>query len=118
MNGAILGMTRAQVERRYDEIVDFADISAFIDQPIKYYSSGMLVRLAFSIATAVEPEILLVDEVLSVGDLAFQKKARKRMMEMMNQARLRLRQFDARPSADTLRRVLSTWCSFRHHCGR
>jgi lipopolysaccharide transport system ATP-binding protein len=74
MNGAILGMTHAQVERRYDEIVDFADIGAFIDQPIKYYSSGMLMRLAFAVQACVYPDVFVIDEVLAVGDAAFQRK--------------------------------------------
>jgi lipopolysaccharide transport system ATP-binding protein len=74
LNGAILGMTRIEINRKFEEIVDFAEIEKFIDTPVKYYSSGMYVRLAFSVAAHLEPEILLVDEVLSVGDAAFQKK--------------------------------------------
>lgn len=79
LNGAILGMKRAEVERKFDKIVAFSEIEKFIDTPVKYYSSGMRVRLAFSVAAHLEPEILLIDEVLSVGDAAFQKKCLGRM---------------------------------------
>ena len=79
LNGAILGMKRAEIEERFDEIVAFSEIKKFIDTPVKHYSSGMYVRLAFSVAAHLEPEILLVDEVLSVGDAAFQKKCLGRM---------------------------------------
>ena len=68
---------------RYEEIVEFSELGGFIETPIRNYSSGMLARLAFSIATVVKPEILIVDEILSVGDAAFQEKSRKRMMELM-----------------------------------
>lgn len=74
LNGAILGMTRAEIKRKFDEIVDFAEIEKFIDTPVKHYSSGMYMRLAFAVAAHLEPEILLVDEVLAVGDASFQKK--------------------------------------------
>lgn len=74
LNGAILGMTRAEVRRKFDEIVAFAEVDQFIDTPVKRYSSGMYVRLAFAVAAHLEPEILIVDEVLAVGDAAFQKK--------------------------------------------
>lgn len=79
LNGAILGMKKAEIERKFDEIVAFAEIEKFIDTPAKHYSSGMYVRLAFAVAAHVEPEILIVDEVLAVGDLAFQKKCLGRM---------------------------------------
>lgn len=79
MNGAILGMSKRDIARQFDEIVAFAEIENFIDTPVKYYSSGMYVRLAFSVAAHLEPEILLVDEVLAVGDVAFQKKCLGRM---------------------------------------
>ena len=79
MNGAILGMSKRDIARQFDEIVAFAEIEKFIDTPVKYYSSGMYVRLAFSVAAHLEPEILLVDEVLAVGDVAFQKKCLGRM---------------------------------------
>ncbi len=74
LNGAILGMTRAEIGRKFDEIVEFSEISEFLDTPVKRYSTGMYVRLAFAVAAHLEPEILLVDEVLSVGDVAFQRK--------------------------------------------
>ncbi len=74
LNGAILGMKKAEIERKFDEIVAFAEVEKFIDTPVKHYSSGMYLRLAFSVAAHLEPEILLVDEVLAVGDAVFQKK--------------------------------------------
>lgn len=79
LNGAILGMTRAEIEHKFDEIVDFAEVEKFIDTPVKHYSSGMGVRLGFAVAAHLEPEILLVDEVLAVGDAAFQKKCLGKM---------------------------------------
>jgi ABC-type multidrug transport system ATPase subunit len=84
VNGMVLGMNRAQIDRKFDEIVDFAEVLPFIDTPVKFYSSGMQLRLGFSVAVAAEPEILLVDEVLAVGDLAFQLKCFKRMGEIIN----------------------------------
>src|SRR6202023_706758 len=74
LNGAILGMTRVEIKKKFDEIVAFAEIEKFLDTPVKRYSSGMYVRLAFAVAAHLEPEILIVDEVLSVGDAEFQKK--------------------------------------------
>jgi len=82
LNGAILGMKRKEISRKFDEIVAFAEISKFIDTPVKFYSSGMYVRLAFSVAAHLEPEILIVDEVLAVGDMAFQQKCIQKMREM------------------------------------
>jgi lipopolysaccharide transport system ATP-binding protein len=82
LNGAILGMTRAEVRRKLDEIVSFAEIEKFIDTPVKRYSSGMHVRLGFAVAAHLEPEILIVDEVLSVGDYAFQRKCLGKMEEV------------------------------------
>src|SRR2546421_7694958 len=79
LNGAILGMKRAEINRKFDEMVAFAEIEKFIDTPVKRYSSGMYVRLAFAVAAHLEPEILLVDEVLAVGDAAFQKKCLGKM---------------------------------------
>jgi len=83
LNGAILGMSRREIEKKFDEIVDFAEMAEFIDTPVKRYSSGMQVKLAFAVATSVESEILIVDEVLAVGDLAFQRKCFDRMEEMI-----------------------------------
>jgi len=85
LNGAILGMSRQEIDRKFDEIVDFAEMDAFIDTPVKRYSSGMQVKLAFSVATSIESEILIVDEVLAVGDLAFQRKCFDRMEELIHQ---------------------------------
>jgi lipopolysaccharide transport system ATP-binding protein len=87
LNGAILGMRRAEIERKFDEIVAFAEIEKFIDTPVKFYSSGMYVRLAFAVAAHLEPEILLVDEVLAVGDAAFQKKCLGKMGDVARQGR-------------------------------
>jgi lipopolysaccharide transport system ATP-binding protein len=87
LNGTILGMTKAEIDQKFDEIVDFSGIKKFIDTPVKFYSSGMGVRLAFSVAAHLEPEILLIDEVLSVGDAAFQKKSLGKMEEVSQQGR-------------------------------
>ena len=82
LNGAILGMRKAEITRRFDEIVAFAEIEKFLDTPVKHYSSGMFVRLAFAVAAHLDPEILIVDEVLAVGDLSFQKKCLGKMGEV------------------------------------
>lgn len=87
LNGTILGMTRSEVDRKFDEIIDFSGVEKFIDTPVKRYSSGMQVRLAFSVAAHLEPEILLIDEVLAVGDAAFQKKCLKKMQNVGQQGR-------------------------------
>lgn len=84
LNGAILGYSETFLKKKCDEIIDFSEIEHFIDTPLRNYSSGMIARLAFSIATVVEPEILIVDEVLSVGDTAFQEKSYKRMINLMS----------------------------------
>ena len=84
LNGAILGYSKEFLESKYDEIVAFSELGEFIDVPIRNYSSGMLMRLAFSIATVVNPQILIVDEILAVGDANFQEKSRKRMLELMS----------------------------------
>ncbi|OGK62528.1 hypothetical protein A2334_05840 [Candidatus Roizmanbacteria bacterium RIFOXYB2_FULL_38_10] len=81
LNGSILGIRKKQMDRLYDEIVAFSELKEFMDQPIKYYSSGMYTRLAFSVAVAETPDILLVDEILAVGDIKFQQKCLKRMEE-------------------------------------
>lgn len=83
LNGAILGYSKKYLETKYNDIIEFSGLEDFIDVPIKNYSSGMLMRLAFSVATVVNPEILIVDEILAVGDEPFQKKSHRRMMEMM-----------------------------------
>jgi len=83
LNGAILGYSREFIAEKYDEIVSFSELGDFMDVPIRNYSSGMLMRLGFSIATVVEPEILIVDEILAVGDSEFQKKSKARMFELM-----------------------------------
>src|SRR3954463_3766655 len=82
LSAAIMGMSRADVQKRFDGIVEFADLARFLETPVKRYSSGMYMRLAFSVAAHLEPEILLVDEVLAVGDAAFQKKCLGRMEEL------------------------------------
>lgn len=83
LNGAILGYSEKFLHDKFNEIVDFSEIGSFIDVPLRNYSSGMIARLAFSIASMVDPEILIVDEILSVGDAAFQAKSHARMMELM-----------------------------------
>ncbi len=87
LNGAILGMKRAEIDRKFDEIVAFAGVERFIDTPVKHYSSGMYLRLAFAVAAHLEPEILVVDEVLAVGDAAFQKKCLGKMGEVAREGR-------------------------------
>src|SRR3981081_4096175 len=83
LNGAILGMSRAEIRQKFDEIVAFAEIDQFLDTPVKRYSSGMYVRLAFAVAAHLDPEILLVDEVLAVGDIEFQKKCLGKMEDVV-----------------------------------
>jgi lipopolysaccharide transport system ATP-binding protein len=85
LNGAILGMRAAEIRKKFDEIVDFAEVEKFLDTPVKHFSSGMYVRLAFSVAAHLEPEILVVDEVLAVGDAEFQKKCLGKMGEVSRQ---------------------------------
>lgn len=83
LNGAILGYSEEFLKERFDDILEFSELGNFINMPLKTYSSGMMMRLAFSVATIVEPEILIVDEILAVGDEAFQRKSRAKMMELM-----------------------------------
>ena len=87
LNGAILGMKKAEIDRRFDEIVAFAEVEKFVDTPLKHYSTGMSMRLAFAVAAHLEPEILLVDEVLAVGDAAFQKKCMGKMGDVAKEGR-------------------------------
>src|SRR5713226_6974994 len=87
LNGAILGMSRAEIRRKFDEIIAFAEVERFLDTPVKRYSSGMSVRLAFAVAAHLEPEILLVDEVLAVGDASFQRKSLAKMGEVASEGR-------------------------------
>lgn len=83
LNGAIMGYSKPFIESKFDEIVEFSELRDFLDVPVQNFSSGMIARLAFSIATVVDPEILIVDEILSVGDMAFQDKSLKKMLEMI-----------------------------------
>src|ERR1700755_1561027 len=87
LNGAILGMSRAEIKSKFDEIVDFAEVEKFLDTPVKRYSSGMYMRLALAVAAHLEPEILIVDEVLAVGDAAFQKKCLGQMGKVSKSGR-------------------------------
>ncbi|MBX3094048.1 MAG: ABC transporter ATP-binding protein [Cryobacterium sp.] len=87
LNGSILGMSRREIEMKFDEIVDFSGVREFIDQPVKNYSSGMYVRLGFSVAIHVDPDILLVDEVLAVGDESFQAKCAEKFVELRKAGR-------------------------------
>ena len=86
--GYLQGETPRSIAGKLDDIAEFSELGSFLDMPVRHYSAGMVVRLAFAIATAIEPEVLLVDEVLAVGDLAFQAKARRRMQEMMKRAEI------------------------------
>ncbi len=83
LNGAVMGYSKDLIDNKFDEIVEFSELKEFLDVPVQNYSSGMIARLAFSIATIVDPEILIVDEILSVGDIAFQSKSENKMMEMI-----------------------------------
>jgi lipopolysaccharide transport system ATP-binding protein len=87
LNGAILGMTKKEIDRKFDEIVAFAEVERFVDTPVKHYSSGMYLRLAFAVAAHLEPEILLIDEVLAVGDITFQRKCLGKMSDVAQQGR-------------------------------
>lgn len=83
LNGAILGYSKNFIEQKFNEIVEFSELQDFLDVPVRNFSSGMVARLAFSIATIVDPEILIVDEILSVGDIAFQQKSEAKMLSMI-----------------------------------
>ena len=84
LNGAVMGYDKKFIDEKFQEIVDFSELHEFLDVPVKNFSSGMVARLAFSVATVVEPEILIVDEILSVGDIAFQTKSERKMLNMIN----------------------------------
>ena len=84
LNGAILGYSKEFIDEKFDEIVEFSELNEFLDVPVKNFSSGMVAKLAFSISTVVEPEVLIVDEILSVGDIKFQEKSKNKMMSMIN----------------------------------
>lgn len=84
LNGAVMGYSKSFIDSKFNEIVSFSELNEFLDVPIQNFSSGMIARLAFSIATIVDPEILIVDEILSVGDMAFQKKSEEKMLSMIN----------------------------------
>lgn len=88
LNAAFLGISRREIESKMDEIIDFSELGEFIDQPMRFYSSGMKSRLGFSVAAVLDPEILILDEVLSVGDRAFQQKSRNRLQSMMDRSRV------------------------------
>lgn len=105
MNGAVLGLRREEIDARFDDIAAFADIGEFIEQPVKTYSSGMLVRLAFSVSVCVDPEILIVDEALAVGDIAFQQKCLQRLA-------------DLREAGTTILLVSHDIMLTRNYCGR
>ena len=85
LNGAVLGMSRKMMDKKVEEIIEFAELEEFIESPIKNYSSGMYARLGFAIATCIKPDILIVDEILSVGDYKFQEKSRQRIKDMMDE---------------------------------
>ena len=87
LNGTILGMKKREIDKKFDEIVEFSGVEKFIDTPVKRYSSGMRVRLAFSVAAHLEPEILIIDEVLAVGDAEFQKRCLGKMQDVAGQGR-------------------------------
>ncbi len=87
LSGAIRGMKKAEIRKKFDEIVDFSGMEAFLDTPVKWYSSGMYVRLAFAVAAHLEPEVLLVDEVLAVGDAEFQEKCLRKMQDVAESGR-------------------------------
>lgn len=87
LNGAIIGMSRGEIRRKFDEIVAFSEVEEFLDVPVKHYSSGMQVRLAFSVAAHFEPEILVLDEALAVGDAAFQQKCHHKMQDVIREGR-------------------------------
>lgn len=113
IRGALLGLSHSQIEENFDEIVEFSELGDFIDMPVRTYSSGMHLRLAFSVATIIRPEILLMDEWLSVGDASFNKKARQRMIDLVESSEILVIASHSRKLIeDTCNRVL--W--FEHGC--
>lgn len=110
LSGAILGMKRKEIEKKLDVIVSFAEMEKFIDEPVKFYSSGMFMRLAFSVAVHLEPDILLLDEVLAVGDVDFQHKCLDKMQEIMNQGNTIL---FVSHNMSAITRLCQTCCGFR-----
>jgi ABC-2 type transport system ATP-binding protein len=111
INAAFLGIHKREIARRFDEIVAFAELDAFIDQQVKYYSSGMFIRLGFAVATNVDPDVLLVDEVLAVGDEAFQQKCMERVEQFQRDGRTIL---FVTHSADTVRRICNRAVVLHH----
>ena len=102
LNGAILGYSKSFIESKFDDIVEFSELKDFLDVPVKNFSSGMTAKLAFSIATIVDPEILIVDEILSVGDIKFQEKSKKKMLDMIKGGTTVLYVSHALPSIEEL----------------
>ena len=114
-SGAILGMGKQEIARKFDEIVGFAELEKFIDTPVKHYSSSMYVRLAFAVAAHLEPEILLVDGVLAVGDIRFQKKCLGKMGDVARAGRTVIL---VSHQLDQIRRLCHAWCGWRvENCG-
>ena len=105
LNGAVLGIPRFELQRKFDDIVDFAEMNEFIDTPLKFYSSGMVVRLGFAVAVNIEPDILLIDEVLAVGDAAFKEKSKARIAEY-------------RAAGATIVLVTHNWTDVEEFCDR
>lgn len=111
LNASVYGLTRVEVERIYDQVVDYSEIGDFIDEPIKNYSSGMMMRLAFSVAAHLDPEVLLLDEIFAVGDAAFQEKCRATMRAFVEKGRTVV---FVSHSADTVADVCSRVCVLSH----
>lgn len=113
IRGVLLGLTKQQIDKHFDEIVDFSELGDFIDMPVRTYSSGMHLRLAFSVATIIRPEILLMDEWLSVGDAAFNTKAEKRLQNLVQSSRILV---IASHSRDLIERTCNRAMWFEHGC--
>ena len=117
INGAVLGLTRKEIDDKFDEIVDFAEIHPFVDTPVQNYSAGMQVRLGFAVATAIRPDVLLLDEVLAVGDVAFRAKCYDRLAEIRDQAAFVLVSHDTDQIARVCSRVLVLDVGRQRHLG-